>query len=76
MPILATLWCAGLRFKTFRNAEFRTALVEQMGAEPQGATPAHVGYEVRTPRRKGLIRKIAGATGPPAPGSGTAPRSR
>ena len=60
MRILATLGCAGLSFKAFSNAEFRTVLVEQMGAEPQEATPTHIGYELRKLRGKGLIRKIAG----------------
>ena len=60
MRILATLGCAGLSFKAFSNAEFRTVLVGQMGAAPQDATPARVGYELRKLRGKGLIRKVAG----------------
>ena len=31
-----------------------------MGAAPQDATPASVGYELRKLRGKGLIRKVAG----------------
>jgi hypothetical protein len=57
MRLLATLGCAGLSCKAFSNAEFRTVLVEQMGAEPQEATPARIGYELRG---KGLIRRVAG----------------
>lgn len=60
MRILAALGCAGLSFKAFSNADFRTVLIEQFGAEPQEATPAHVGYELRKLRGKGLIRKVAG----------------
>lgn len=47
MRILATLGCAGLSFKAFSNAEFRTVLVEQMGTASEDATPARVGYELR-----------------------------
>jgi len=60
MRILATLGCAGLSFKAFSNAEFRAVLVDQMGATPQDATPARVGYELRKLRGKNLIRKVAG----------------
>jgi hypothetical protein len=60
MRILAALGCAGLSFKAFSNAEFRTVLIEQFGVEPQEATPAHVGYELRKLRGKGLIRKVTG----------------
>jgi hypothetical protein len=60
MRILAALGCAGLSFKAFSNVEFRTVLIEQVGAEPQEATPTRVGYELRKLRGKGLIRKVGG----------------
>jgi len=61
-------------FKAFSNAEFRTVLIEQFGAEPQEATPAHVGYELRKLRGKGLIRKSGTATAILSPISGTGRR--
>jgi hypothetical protein len=60
MRVLAALGCAGLSFKAFSNAEFRKVLIEQVGAEPQEATPPRVGYELRKLRGKGLIRKVGG----------------
>jgi hypothetical protein len=60
MRILAALGCAGLSFKAFSNAEFRTVLIEQFGADPQDITPGHIGYELRKLRGKGLIRKVGG----------------
>ena len=36
MRILAALGCAGLTFRAFSNAEFRTVLLDQFGAAPQG----------------------------------------
>jgi len=60
MRILAALGCAGLNFKAFSNAEFRTVLIEQFGAAPEEAQPGHVGYELRKLRGKGLIRKVTG----------------
>jgi hypothetical protein len=60
MRMLAALGCAGLTFKAFSNAEFRTVLIEQFGADPQEATPGHIGYELRKLRGKGLIRKVGG----------------
>lgn len=60
MRILAALGCAGLSFKAFSNAEFRTVLIDQFGADPQEVTPGHVGYELRKLRGKGLIRKVGG----------------
>jgi hypothetical protein len=60
MRILAALGCAGLTFKAFSNAEFRTVLLEQFGADPDEVRPGHIGYELRKLRGKGLIRKVGG----------------
>ena len=58
MRILAALGCAGLSFKAFSSTEFRDVLINHSGADPQEATPARVGYELRKLRGKGLIRKV------------------
>ncbi|HXX37970.1 MAG TPA: hypothetical protein VEP50_07415 [bacterium] len=60
MRTLAALGCAGLTFKAFSDAEFRTVLIEQFGADPRDVPSGHVGYELRKLRGKGLIRKIGG----------------
>jgi hypothetical protein len=60
MRMLAALGCAGLTFKAFSNAEFRTVLIDQLGAPAEEVTPGHVGYELRKLRGKRLIRKVGG----------------
>lgn len=58
MRTLEALGCAGLTFKAFTNAEFRTVLGERLGADPAEVTPARVRYELAKLRGKGLVRKV------------------
>ena len=60
MRVLEALGCAGLSFRAFTNADFRSVLVDRLGAAPEEARPTRVGYQLAKLRGKGLIRKARG----------------